>query len=477
MQSIGRGATSEVFALDEHRAIKRLYAEHARAIAGAEAVRGLVHRNVVRIDEVGADYIVMERVHGETLAALLLAGSIDEPMLRELAAQIADGMAAVHARGIVHRDLKPANILLAGDLPKICDFGIATATDRLATATRIGTPAYMAPEQLTSGVVAPCVDVWAFGVILFEMATGALPFDGFDHGRCPQLVERAPAVTGVSSGLAQLIARCLEREPAKRPASMAQIAAELRGDARATQTVAPPVRSQGRSSRRRWALAVGASVASAAVAIALIARGTPSTMAERANVASSARESRGDIAAASRANAVAGSGPVNENATTRANEVAGSAPANAVATNVSHGPVAVSPPANDIASAPRANEAAQSAPANDIEITPRANEAAGSAPASEIANAASDMGPANSVAGSAPANNRTTPRASDVAGSASRVVAGELAHPSNVTSKRNARASSTRSAQSARETSHRRVTNTDTATTTAPAKRAGETLD
>jgi serine/threonine protein kinase len=168
-------------------------------------------------------------------------------------------MAAAHARTIVHRDLKPANIMLDGDTPKIVDFGIATTLAEASartTGTRLGTPAYMAPEQLSGGVIAPCVDIWALGVILFEAVTGRLPFEGFDDGRCPQLLGPAPSAN-ISPALDHVIAACLEREPGKRPTSMTTVASMLRGEEfeRITQAIVEPRLPSVRPTaprRRRW---------------------------------------------------------------------------------------------------------------------------------------------------------------------------------------------------------------------------------
>jgi serine/threonine protein kinase len=264
--AIGHGATSEVLAatdrdgrdvalkllrahlLDDPRAVERFLAE-------AERTRGIAHPNVVTVLAAGRGYLAMERIHGETLAERLARGPLDEAAVRRLGAAIADGMAAAHARTIVHRDLKPANIMLDGDTPKIVDFGIATTLAEASartTGTRLGTPAYMAPEQLSGGVVAPCVDVWALGVILFEAATGRLPFEGFDDGRCPQLLGAAPRAM-ISTELDHVIAACLEREPGKRPASMTTVASMLRGEQveRITQAIVEPKRPIA-PRRRRW---------------------------------------------------------------------------------------------------------------------------------------------------------------------------------------------------------------------------------
>jgi serine/threonine-protein kinase len=120
--------------------------------------------------------------------------------------------------------------MFRGDAPVILDFGIARslgATGAVVTQDRVGTLAYMAPEQIAGGVVAPSVDIWALGVILFEAATGRLPFGGFVDGRLPQLVDTAPRA-GVSPGFDALVAKCLAREPGRRWASMRELAAALR---------------------------------------------------------------------------------------------------------------------------------------------------------------------------------------------------------------------------------------------------------
>ncbi|HEY5927523.1 MAG TPA: serine/threonine-protein kinase [Kofleriaceae bacterium] len=296
---LGRGGTSEVYAA-QHRflgdsvAVKLLRAslgddERARDAFVAEAARTreIQHPNVVRVLDFGHDpatgscYLVMERIEGESLAARLRrVGRLDETALRELAAHIAEGMQAAHERGIVHRDLKPGNVMLRGDTPTIIDFGIAKSlgdTTAAVTERRIGTVAYMAPEQLVDGLITPAVDIWALGVILYEAATGQAPFASFSDGRLPQLFEsprRASSLAPISPALDDLIARCLDRDPGKRPASMGDVARWLReGDGeRVTEDIGAPaiVRPAPNAPRRRWwPLAAGA-VLIAAVGAATI---------------------------------------------------------------------------------------------------------------------------------------------------------------------------------------------------------------
>lgn len=296
---LGRGGTSEVYAA-RHRergnavAVKLVQtAAGVDLVAEAMRVRDIHHPNVVRIIEVGNDaasrYLVMELIEGETLAARLRRGPIAEPELRELGAAIADGMQAAHARGIVHRDLKPGNVMLRGDDPVIVDFGIAKslgASTAAVTERRVGTVAYMAPEQLVDGLITPAVDIWALGVTLYEAATGRLPFASFQDGRLPQLFESAPR----APVLTDLIARCLERDPTKRPASMAEIARVLRNDdgdrvtadigsttpsQRPAPIVSPPVVASPGVAKKRWPLVVAAAVGVVAIASALVVTREP----------------------------------------------------------------------------------------------------------------------------------------------------------------------------------------------------------
>jgi serine/threonine-protein kinase len=289
---IGRGGMSEVYEA-RHRflgdvvAIKLLRSHlesDSKAVeafaAEATRTRTIVHPNVVQVRDFGHDggafYLVMERLEGETLAACLKRGPLDEARARELGAAIADGVAAAHERAIVHRDLKPGNVVLVEGEPKIVDFGIAryiAGDEPQTTGTRIGTPAYMAPEQLMGGLITPGIDVWALGVMLFEMVAGRVPFDT-TGGASPQLMATAPRLGApVSAAYASIVAACLEREAGSRPRTIAEVARELRGESRDGERLTedlgpgPAPTYEPAAKRRRWiaplaavALGVGAAV-------------------------------------------------------------------------------------------------------------------------------------------------------------------------------------------------------------------------
>jgi serine/threonine protein kinase len=302
---LGRGGMSEVYACahpvhGDRLALKLLRDDADGAFRVEAATREVAHPNVVRVIDAGLDaatrryFLVMERLDGPDLATHLARSPLDERTARTLFAQVAEGMHAVHAHGIVHRDLKPANVMLHAGAPRIVDFGIAKLLGEnaaLVTSRRIGTLGYMAPEQLVGGRIAPSVDVWALGIMLFEAVTGRLPFDGFTESYSPQLVETAPRVRSiaqVSPAYDALVAACLDADPTKRP-PMAYIARALRGevavetthDERVTQDIgAMPVsspavveqRSPPSGSRpRTFAWGIGGGLVIAIVAIVAFA--------------------------------------------------------------------------------------------------------------------------------------------------------------------------------------------------------------
>lgn len=296
---LGRGGTGEVYAAERDGravAVKLLRPELAADAAMVDAfvgeatrTRDIVHPNIVRVLDFGTDagsgrcYLVMERLAGESLAARIArSGALPEDAVRSIGAQVASGMQAAHARGIVHRDLKPGNIMLDGDTPTVIDFGVAKslgAGSAVVTSRRVGTLAYMAPEQLAQGLITPAVDIWALGAILYEAATGRAPFGDFAEGRLPQLVEspRSPAsLAPISAELSSLILACLDRAPGRRPATMAEVARRLAGGAGERITVdAGPVDlapQQSRARRPRWVwVATGAAIASIVTMVGVLA--------------------------------------------------------------------------------------------------------------------------------------------------------------------------------------------------------------
>ncbi|MFJ5921245.1 PQQ-binding-like beta-propeller repeat protein [Kitasatospora sp. NPDC092948] len=153
--------------------------------------------------------------------AVRLVGPFPEPVLRILAAGIAEELAAIHAAGLVHRDIKPSNVLLALDGPHVIDFGIARAADDsvlTAEGSILGTPSFLSPEQALARPTGPASDVFSLGSTLVHAATGAGPFGG---GHPVEVVRRVaaeePDLAAVPAGLRLLIAACLAKDPADRP--------------------------------------------------------------------------------------------------------------------------------------------------------------------------------------------------------------------------------------------------------------------
>ena len=200
--------------------------------------RQVSHPNVCRvydIDEVeGHTFLSMEYVDGEDLASLLRRiGRFSTDRAIEISRQICAGLAAAHERGVMHRDLKPANVMLdATGKVRITDFGLAGITGE---ALRAGTPAYMAPEQLAGGEVTARSDIYALGLVLYELFTGRRALDGKtiaelvrqrDEGA---IAPPSELVRDLDPAIDRAIMRCLEREPEARPASALAVAAALPG--------------------------------------------------------------------------------------------------------------------------------------------------------------------------------------------------------------------------------------------------------
>jgi serine/threonine-protein kinase len=253
---LGRGGMAEVFLardlrLDRLIALKVLApalssdpAFVARFRREAQAAAGLSHPNIVAVydwgEALGSYYIAMEYAPGRTLAEVIEA---DAPLASErtalIGAQVAAALAAAHREGVVHRDIKPSNVILGEeDAVKVTDFGIAhvveeAGTRLTTTGTVLGTPAYLSPEQAEGRAVDGRSDVYSLGVVLYELATGATPFQGqtsaalaYQHAREP-LEPPSGRNPAVPAALDAIITESLAKDPEARPASAEQVRRRL----------------------------------------------------------------------------------------------------------------------------------------------------------------------------------------------------------------------------------------------------------
>ena len=296
---LGAGGMGEVWRARDERlgrdvAIKLLLphpsdaAERVRAFQReARSAGALNHVNVLTVYDVGdhrgAPYLVTECLEGESLRARLSAGALSVDAALEVALQIARGLGAAHGRGIVHRDLKPENIFLALDgRVKLLDFGLATLHDSApqtspsreppAETTRsllAGTAGYMAPEQVRSEVVDRRADIFALGVVLYEMLAGCRPFKGdstlgtLDAVLTLQPTDLSDVNSEIPRVLSQIVRRCLAKSPDGRFAAVADLESAFDEVIRERNRPAPP---GGFAPRRRPAVMVTALVVVLAMA-------------------------------------------------------------------------------------------------------------------------------------------------------------------------------------------------------------------
>jgi serine/threonine protein kinase len=235
----------------------------------ARSTQAIAHPNVIEIFdqgemEDGVPYIVMDLLDGSTLSTLVDAGPIAPARSLPIMVQIARGIARAHDLGVVHRDLKPDNIFICRrsdrtDLVKILDFGIARsrADTRLTNAGELfGTPQYMAPERITSGEAGPSVDLYALGVIFFEMATGQLPFTAPDPATflIRHMKEVPPAPRRINARVPErldaLVLQLLEKDPRARPVDAHRVEHDLVEISRALRVSVPPEPEADPSSSR-----------------------------------------------------------------------------------------------------------------------------------------------------------------------------------------------------------------------------------
>ena len=214
----------------------------ARFLREAKAAAGLHHPNICPVYEIseaeGRTFLSMAFIEGEPLEARIERGPLALKEALEIGRQIAEGLEAAHEKGVVHRDIKPANVMVdAKGRATIMDFGLAHLTEasRLTkTDQTMGTVAYMSPEQAQGMEVDNRSDVWALGVVLYEMVRGQRPFQGqYDQALLYEIVHQVPEpLTGVRAGVPMelefIVGKCLAKDSDDRPSSAEEIARDLR---------------------------------------------------------------------------------------------------------------------------------------------------------------------------------------------------------------------------------------------------------
>jgi hypothetical protein len=213
-----------------------------RFVREAQAASATNHRNICVIHNIeetgdGRLFIVMAYYEGETLKQKLERGPLPILEAIEIACELAEGLAKAHAQGVVHRDVKPGNVIVTDDGVKILDFGLAKFADALqltVPGTTIGTVAYMSPEQARGEEADARSDVWALGIVMYEMLTGSVPFRGgypeatlhaIRHERLPPL---RPLRADVPEAFERIVLRALDKDPASRFQSAREPARDLR---------------------------------------------------------------------------------------------------------------------------------------------------------------------------------------------------------------------------------------------------------
>ena len=256
IEEIGRGAMGVVYRAEDPTlgrvvAIKTITLSgteeerahfEARFLQEARAAGGVSHHSIVTIYDFGREgdtaFMAMELLEGRELRDLIHAGGIPPSEAVEIAARVAEGLAVAHEVGVVHRDVKPGNIMVLADgRVKIMDFGIARLDEpgvTTATGLLLGSPRYMAPEQVAGHPFDKRADIFSLGVVLYEMLTGASPFNGKD---IPQLMFQVMNTPVAPPSLANpslppvldyILARALKKNPDERYGSAEEFASDLR---------------------------------------------------------------------------------------------------------------------------------------------------------------------------------------------------------------------------------------------------------
>jgi serine/threonine protein kinase len=298
LAAIGAGGMGEVYRardtrLDRIVAIKVLPAHLAdtselreRFEREARTIASLNHPHICTLFDIGhqdgIDFLVMEYLEGETLAQRLLKGPLPIEQVLLFAIEISDALDKAHRKGVTHRDLKPGNIMLTKTGTKLLDFGLAklrqdvapatplselpTASDPItAKGTILGTLQYMAPEQLEGGEVDARSDIFAFGSVVYEMATGRKAFEGKSSASVMAKILEVdpPSMSSLQPmtppALDRVVKKCLTKEPDDRWHAAKDLCDELKWIAEGGSQAGVPAAASARRTRltRRWALAAG----------------------------------------------------------------------------------------------------------------------------------------------------------------------------------------------------------------------------
>ena len=298
LERIGAGGMGVVYKAEDTRlgrtvALKFLPPEltrdpkaKQRFIQEARAASAMDHSNICTIfevDEIENDqlFISMAYYQGRTLKERIAAGPFELGEAIEIAVQIAQGLAKAHSHGIVHRDVKPGNVFITSDAQvKVFDFGLAKLAGQLrltSTGKTMGTVSYMSPEQGRGEEIGPRTDIWALGVILYEMLTGESPFKGdYDAAVMYSIMNEDPApIDGIRAGVPEELSRIVKKALAKNQAERYQNVNDMLSDLNALKQQLDFARFTGthewnfKSKERRWVFAVAA-VAITAATIAVV---------------------------------------------------------------------------------------------------------------------------------------------------------------------------------------------------------------
>jgi eukaryotic-like serine/threonine-protein kinase len=292
LSSVGAGGMGEVYKardtrLDRIVAVKVLPTHLAdrselreRFEREARTVASLNHPHICTLFDIGQqdgiDYLVMEYLEGETLAQRLVKGSLPLEQVLQFAIEIADALDKAHRKGVTHRDLKPGNIMLTKTGTKLLDFGLAklkqeaspanvqlsqlpTANDPLtAKGTIVGTLQYMAPEQLEGKEVDARTDIFAFGAVVYEMATGKKCFEGKSHASLISAIMSSdpPPMSSLQPmtppAVGRVVKKCLAKEPEKRWQGASDLCDELKWIAEGGGQAAKVTALEAQPHRKRW---------------------------------------------------------------------------------------------------------------------------------------------------------------------------------------------------------------------------------